>query len=382
VGALLQLCLLAALLAGCSDVTIELLSASSTAGDAMLPSAQRADGGMPEPASDASSVEAGDGAPALDVVDASMSPSRPAWMQEVLPYASGAAASAVLSTGLHYLGGSDNYQGDTRYTDHYVYDAVEKAWSAAAADVPDNDTWGARAHVYQDRLYLLGGWPAGNRFRVYDPSTDAWTSLKAPPVSFEWGFASAVIGAALYAFGGDPGPATNAPGYRYDFDTNAWAPVAAIPLNEGEGALSAAVVDARLYVLNGNPNDGTTVLQIYDSITDSWSMGATLEGHIFEAAAALAVGSDVYFFGGANRHAISDHSATPAVVSSTVNIYDSLTDTWSTGLSMSVPKMWATAALYDGSIHVLGGLSADSLQLETHEVLALDTPKNRSLPAQ
>ncbi len=379
-GALLSLCLLSAV-TGCGNVSIELLSASSETRDAIPPAARLADGGTPDASSDAAFVELGDSSTPQDAADVSQKPLDPMWIQEALPYPSGAAASAVLSTGLHYLGGSNNYKGDTRYTDHYVYDAVEKVWSAAPADVPDTDTWGARAHVYQDRLYLLGGWPAGNRFRVYDPSTDAWTSLKAPPVSFEWGFASAVIGAALYAFGGDPGPATNAPGYKYDFNTGAWAPVAAIPLNEREGALSAAAVGARLYVLNGNPNDGTTVLQIYDSLTDSWSTGATLDGHIFEAAAAAAVGTKVYFFGGANRHAISDYSETPAVVSSTVNIYDSVTASWSTGLSMSVPKMWATAELYEGSIHVLGGLGADSLQLETHEVLALDVAENRAASA-
>ncbi len=291
------------------------------------------------------------------------------WLRRDLPYVSGSGASALLSDGLHYLGGSQDYVAKIRYQQHYVYDSATEMWSAGPADIPDTDTDGARAHAYQDRLYLLGGYPSGQRFRVYARDTDQWTSLKAPPVEFQWGFASGVIGHALYAFGGVPGKSTNAAGYKYDFATDTWSPAAPIPLNHGKGTLSSAVVGSSLYVLNGNEDDGSTVLQIYDSSRDSWSMGAGLGQHAVESAAAATIGSRIYFFGGADDHDILETSKVPGVVTSTVDIYDAVTGAWSIGPPMGAAKMWATAQFYAGRFHVLGGLDENGVQMGDHEIL-------------
>ena len=50
-------------------------------------------------------------------------------------------------------------------------------------------------------------------------------------------------------------------------------------------------------------------------------------------------------------------------------IYDVSTDSWSTGPAMGAPKMWATAQVYDGQLHVLGGLDAASSEILDHDVL-------------
>jgi N-acetylneuraminic acid mutarotase len=293
------------------------------------------------------------------------------WRPATLPYTSGAGTAAVLADGLHYLGGASDYDGATRYRDHYVYVAATESWNAAPADLPDSDTWGAGGHVYRGKLYLIGGYPNGDKLRAFDPTTNGWTSLRAPPVVFDWGFASGVIGDGLYAFGGHALADTNADGYRYAFATNTWTKVASLPLNHGRGPLSSAVVGQRLYVLNGNIDDGTTVLQIYDSASDRWSTGASLSGHVYEGATAVAVGTRIYFLGGAADQDISDFSSDPAVLTNALNIYDTATDTWSQGQPMSNAKMYAAAAVYEGNLHVLGGLDARSAQIDDHEVLGL-----------
>lgn len=285
-----------------------------------------------------------------------------------LPYASGAAASAVLSDGLHYLGGSSDFYGDTRYAAHYVYDAGTGQWSDAPANIPDTDTWGARAHVHQDRLYLVGGYPAANRLRVYDPATNSWTTLEAPPVEVNWGFASGIIGDAIYTFGGEPHSDRNAPGRRYDIATNRWTAVADIPLNYRIGPFATAVVGSRMFVLNGNDDEDETVMQIYDAATDRWSQGRVLDGHLFEAAAAVPDGDRVLFFGGSADQDISDFSDEPAVLTNQVNVYDTVTDGWSTAPPLSGARMWATAQLFQGRFYVLGGLDAASDQLSDYEV--------------
>lgn len=287
-----------------------------------------------------------------------------------LPYVSGAGTSAVLSDGLHYLGGASDYFAATRYRSHHVYDPATGVWSNAPADVPDDDTWGARAHVYQDRLYLLGGYPGANRLRVYDPTTNEWTTLRAPTEPLNWGFASGVIGDGLYAFGGEAHGNRNAPGIRYDFAADQWSDVADIPLNYRRGALASAVVGNRLFVLNGNNDDDETELQIYDAGADDWSEGAVLDGHVFEAAAAVADANRVLFFGGAANQDIADSSSDAALLSDRVNVYDTLTDSWSQGAPLSTPRMWSTAQLFDGRYFVLGGLDASSNEMADYEVLA------------
>lgn len=292
------------------------------------------------------------------------------WTNETLPYSSGAAASAVLSDGLHYLGGASNFYGNTIYRKHYIYDAVSETWRSAPENMPDGDGWGARAHVYKDRLYLIGGYPGGSRMRIYNSDSNTWTASDPLPATFQWGFASGIIGQALYVFGGEPNSSKNAPGYKYDFVAKSWSGVAPIPQNSGRGALSSAVVGDKLYVLGGNTPDGTTILQVYDSASNSWSRGPSLNEHLYEAAAAAADKNLVYFFGGAKDHDIAD-SGGAAVVSDHVNVYDPVSDKWSTRLPMKLSKMWATAELYNGKIYVLGGMNGSSSQMED---LAVYTP--------
>lgn len=332
----------------------------------------------PDAGADASPDADTDAAPEMGVdagADSGMSDAAtdtmPGWRSAIMPYPSGAATSVVLADGLHYLGGGTNYFGNTRYQDHYVYSVATGIWSATPADVPDNVTWGANGHAYGGQLYLVGGFPNGNRLRVFDPIGNGWTNLRMPTDRLDWGCASGVMGTYLYAFGGYPHATTNAPGHRYDFAVNRWFAVAPIPLNHGGGSLSSAVVGTRLYVLNGNQDDGTTVLQIYDSGTNTWSFGASLLGHLFERAAAAVLGTDVYFVGGAANHDLPDSApGQPVAVTNRVNIYNTVSNTWTVGPPMMTARMWATAVTYQSELHVFGGFGADINQINSHEVYA------------
>lgn len=348
------------------------------------PVADDAGADMPAPSLDVTSEVGADASPdanpdiALDAADAAdaatvdsaasdASPdAAPMWRFASMPYAAGAARAVVTTDGLHLLGGALDWAGSALYRDHWVLSG--STWSAVPADIPDSDSWDVHGHEYGGRLYWVGGWSGGNRLRMFDPGGNTWSTLRMIPNRYDYGFASGVMGAYLYAFGGHLESVTNATGHRYDFAMDRWFAVAPIPLNNGRGALSSAVVGTRLYVLNGNVDDGTTVLQIYDSNTNVWSTGASLPSHEFEGAAATVVGNEVYFLGGAVNHDASEMSP-PAVVTNRVNIYDTVTNTWRLGPPMMVPRMWAAAATYQGEIHVLGGFGADSKALNSHEVL-------------
>jgi N-acetylneuraminic acid mutarotase len=284
-------------------------------------------------------------------------------IQSDMPYASGALTSALLSDGLHVMGGASNYDGFVRYRKHYVYNATTQIWSDSPADVPDGDMEGAQAQAYHDKIYLAGGYPAGNfRFRVYDRATNSWQSLTDIPAPYRYGFVSAVVGDFFYVIGGRDGGDTNAPVHKYNLLEGTWSACANIPQNFGHGSLAGAAWDKKIYVLNGDPEGGATILQIFDTVNDSWSYGKGIGAH-YEAAAAVAYNGKVYFFGG-----IEDAWRGENPTHNTQNIYDVGTNTWSTGESMPSARSSATAQLIDNGFHVLGGLDDVGNGTAAHEV--------------
>jgi N-acetylneuraminic acid mutarotase len=273
-----------------------------------------------------------------------------------LPYAAGWLTSGVLSDGLHVLGGDGDYWDERpRYRNHYRYDLDRDSWSQAA-DVPDTDTSGAAAHVHNDRLYLVGGHVNGDfRFRAYDPETDSWETLPRIPTAFTFGFASAVVGDFLYVIGGEAGGNINAAVHKYSFTQERWLPCAPIPQNRNNGSLVAAAWGDEIYVINGDQVGGTTILQIYDTLADSWSTGPDLAAHQ-EVAAAAALAGKVYFFGGVRN----GYAEAPYAPLDVVNIFDTATHTWSTGTPLPSARMASTVQLMDGAFHLVGGYLGSS----------------------
>ena len=283
------------------------------------------------------------------------------------PYASLNLASAVLSDGLHILGGIDAWKIGTRYTRHYVYQPATNSWSSTPANTPDSHTDGPQAQVFQDRMYLVGGGTSlGRALRVYDPSTNKWdtTLPQIPgPAAFEYGFASAIVGDSLYVIGGHPAPARDAPVYRFDLVQEVWSRRAAIPENAGGGSLSGAAVGNKIYVLGSDPQGAGMIMQIYDANENSWTRGTGIADRL-ERATAVARGTEIYFLGGA-----TDHDRFPADVKNAANIYDTANDTWRVGIGVPTARAYATGQLYNGKVHLIGGMGNAGDGLAVHEVL-------------
>ena len=281
-----------------------------------------------------------------------------------LPFVAGALASAILSDGLHVLGGSTDYAGATRFPSHWVYSIATETWTDAPADIPDNDVWGAKAEAYNGKIYLAGGFPNGKRrFRVYDPSSNTWDYLPNIPDDYSWGFVSAVVGDYFYVIGGEAGNETNAPVHKYDLKKNKWSHCDRIPLNQGQGALAGAAWGDNIYVINGDEPGNETTLQIYDTVKDKWSFGPDLQAHHDGASAAARAGK-IYFFGGAASVEMSEDFT----IRSTVNIYDVASGNWSTAASMPTGRIFSTVQNIGPAFHVLGGFVADGKARSVHEI--------------
>ena len=290
----------------------------------------------------------------------------PTWeSRSNIAYAAGEAASAWLNDGLHYLGGANTWDTNDCYQHHYLYDALSDTWSSYPADIPDTDTCASQAQVFENCLFLVGGWPDGRRFRVYHPMQNSWQELDDIPERFERGFVTAIVGQYLFVIGGEPGSKDNAPVYKYDLIEQTWSPCADIPKNHGHGSLAGTAVGEKIYVLNGDKAGDGTILQIYDTLTDSWSTGQDLSQH-FDGAAAVAIQNKAYFFGGA-----LDHDAdVPIDITNEVKIYDPGKDTWLSGPEMPTARYFSTAQYIDGWIHVLGGYNENGFAMAIHEVIA------------
>ena len=190
---------------------------------------------------------------------------------------------------------------------------------------PDGDTWvekhsmpsgGMRGvtGVIGDRLYVLTGCPLASdcngdpplAFFRYDPSTDQWASLPAPPSYHRFGMAG-VIGGKLYVVGGE-GEA----GYSsrqldvYDPVANQWTTKA--PMPQGREWAAGVALGGKLYVIGGmvaNPDSVITVrtTAVYDPATDTWTRQAPLP-----TAPGFVAGSRVVLDGRARIEVVSGHS--------------------------------------------------------------------------
>ena len=131
--------------------------------------------------------------------------------------------------------------------------------------------------------------------------------------------ASVEYGGKLYLFGGVDNYADRAYTQIYDPVTDTWTLGTDMPL--ARRLASAAVANGKIYVMGGRDNVGPLNHNYeYDPVNDTWALRyvlpAALRGH-----SAVGIGTKVYVFGG--------YSATSAV--KTLWIYESLSDSWSAG---------------------------------------------------
>ncbi|MFC1500433.1 Kelch repeat-containing protein [Candidatus Zixiibacteriota bacterium] len=114
---------------------------------------------------------------------------------------------------------------------------------------------------------------------------------------------------------------------------------------------ASAVIDGKLYVVGGTDRAYPgrpvyDVLEVYDPVTDSWTSKAPMLTPRWGAGAA-AVDGKLYVMGGAHSKKI---------FYDTLEIYDPATNAWTTGPSMPIKLFGPAVAVIDGVIYVAGGL--------------------------
>ena len=134
-----------------------------------------------------------------------------------------------------------------------------------------------------------------------------------------------------------------------------------------------AVVDGKLFLFGGfNTNDFVSStsqrVSIYDPATNTWKRVGDMPTKLTHSPAVVD-GHNVYFIGGYDGLHPQNYGT------STVWKYDTLKDTWTTFVSLPVPKGAGAAALLGREIHFFGGMNQNrTINSGDHFVLNLDDP--------
>ncbi len=264
-----------------------------------------------------------------------------------LPLPLGEVATAVIGTKLYVFG-----QGDGRT---FVHDFFQGSWSlssAAQRDFPGNHHG---CEVIGDLIYLVGGLDSGSagKVQIYDTVANTWSQGAAMP----WNggsCATALIDGKIYVGGGNlQGSGTAGNFAVYDPALDTWTPLGMMPTPVNHAA--AGTDGEKLYVFGGRqginvPQPGFDDVQIYDPVTDTWTTSdagqvAPMPLGRGGTGRAVFLRGEFMIMGGESDTEVFDD----------VQVYNPATDTWRTEKPMTTARHGVYPTLFEGRIHVLGG---------------------------
>jgi len=288
----------------------------------------------------------------------------------------------------------------------FISGTFATTFSSVSALALVEDSWNTKTPMSQARtcrevvvvngkIYAMGG----TAFEIertnerYDPKTDTWNTLASIPTTIRYVFSTAVYQNKIYCMNVITTEV-------YDTVTNSWETKAAIPNNPYDwlGTLYACVVNGQIYVI-GSRN---LHLFMYDLVTDEWTEKARVPENIAVSGGVLfqtAIDDDKIVFIGSfhrtvdtkaeNKVLVYDvktdtwkevNSAPPLIASekcagvttgryapqklyffrkTTTDVYDPVTNMWSTTKSMPTPRGDVSVAVVDDIFYVIGGYTTE-----------------------
>lgn len=248
---------------------------------------------------------------------------------------------------------------------------VELGFNIAYGTEPPEDT---------SKLWVKTEQPANNVIVSMD---EVWEDGDRPEankfitsISFPIGFCSAKVGDYLYAFANKA--------YKYDIP-NAKATQYSLVSGTQENA-SCAAVGTKIYIFGGSTSVYSSIgksVYIYDTENDS---STKLDGVYFytysgnrggSLSGCVANGTDIYLLGGR-------YNSTSASISNRLQVFDTVTQTFTTKASLPMNLCGMACALVDGYIYYFGGQSSSfngsdyicrySIEENTHERVGASLP--------
>ncbi len=247
-----------------------------------------------------------------------------------------------------------------------AFDLGANSWNAGLAQRPYK-SHSHSAQVWNQRLYLFGGaGTSAGKVQIYQPTSNSWSQGAAMPFA-TMAASSALIDGKIYVAGGIVSGNTSNYHAVYDPATNLWATLPNMPLARN-GA--AGGTDGRHFYLFGGRASGTTgaasaELQIYDPLTQTWTSSASdptippLPQARADMGQAIWYRGEFYLMGGADQAGVSDR----------VDVYNPVTKRWRSVAAMPTARQGHAPMLVGGRIYVpAGGTQASSSQSRIFEV--------------
>jgi len=285
-----------------------------------------------------------------------------------IPVALGVEGGATVNSQIYVFGQDGSGKPLT-----YAYNPTADNWIAAAPMPISRSTFGLIA--CNNKIYAIGGVTGYNSNglalstganEMYDPSTNTWTPKASMPTNRSEVEAVAANG-KIYVMGGRTAGAQSTVSITeiYDPIADLWISGASMPYPVVLAA--SAVVDNKIYVIGGqdeflgskeNPvSPNVQFNQIYNTATNSWSIGQSLPQSVWQAVGAATVGVNapkrVYVIGG-----LDGNSGSPTAAN---QIYNPVTDSWTLGAAFPTTHDYVTNTLstvnLNDSIYVVGGLA-------------------------
>ncbi len=265
-----------------------------------------------------------------------------------------------LANGKVFVTGGKNYASSIYYSSTEIYDPQANTWSTAATSI--TNTYGARGIQLRDGRILVAGSSAGHSMsEIYDPLSNTWTltgKLNYPRTD-----ASELImlsdGQVLMAGGVNALTSAMLSSTEiYNPSTGTWTNTGSLVTALGDASLIKSKT-GKVIMLGGCTNGsglcqaGSSSVQIYDPLTATWSLGPN--GLISTRAFAFinVVNDNVFLAGGVNV------AETPVSTAELFNLTTLTTRattpapaamvTWSQGNSVVLPNGKILVPLSDGS---------------------------------
>jgi hypothetical protein len=250
----------------------------------------------------------------------------------------------------------------------FVYDPQSQTLTQAAS-MPTNRA-GFGIAVVDHKIYTIGGshyYPLSggakggyptNVTEAYDTQTVTWEA-KQPTIDQSSQLIANTVNGKIYAiysggkFYGSTMTGTGSNIDAYHPETDIWTRISVLPQEVSDPTFASAVDE-----ISDTSRSAVTIgegkLQIYDTATDTWSTGATLPTFYKQSRLVATTGEHVpkqiYIVGGAVIHGLTYQDGVSAVFR-----YDLASDSWSRAADMPTARYSPPTAVVDDKIYALGG---------------------------
>ncbi|MCD4713131.1 MAG: hypothetical protein K8R73_07615 [Clostridiales bacterium] len=253
---------------------------------------------------------------------------------------------------LYSIGGSSS----TRFLlNNYQYDPATKEWIKKAS-MKSSHKNGAYVST-NGKIHVIAGDPFSNVHEVYDPVEDQWSLLAPIPTNVQH-VMGVVVNEKIYVMGGlESWSTVSNKNQVYDIESDSWVEMA--PMPTGKHGYSSVLHNEKIYVFGTLAYDSigkdgvfgsNSSIEVYDTTTDTWEIIGNMPTLLYLGA--VVVYDDVVIIIGGFR----DEDVPVALV----DVFSLKSYTWRKGLSIPTPFVGMGAVEYNGQLYVAGG--ADSLR--------------------